>query len=167
MGQPQRPKGTLRGTHNGVLSSPNGDVAPTGRALEFSWAALYVADGETLMSEHLFFGQLDFLGQLGLLPARAEPFAWPGFAVASDAISGRESRFAPALKLTRFETRESSHPLVGAWHRRKRSFWLERLALPAPFRNRLARLGQRGEHVAAIALELRRADARDLRQLTE
>ena len=61
-------EGTLTGTHDGVLHSPNGDVAPTGRAVEFRWAAVYVTDGDTLKSEHLFFDQMDFLGQLGLLP---------------------------------------------------------------------------------------------------
>jgi predicted ester cyclase len=61
-------EGTLAGTHDGVLRTPNGDVAPTGRAVELPWAAVYVTDGDTLKSEHLFFDQMDFLGQLGLLP---------------------------------------------------------------------------------------------------
>jgi predicted ester cyclase len=61
-------EGTIAGTHNGVLHTPNGDVAPTGRAVELRWAAVYVTDGDTLKSEHLFFDQMDFLGQLGLLP---------------------------------------------------------------------------------------------------
>jgi predicted ester cyclase len=61
-------EGTLTGTHDGVLHTPNGDVAPTGRAVELRWAAVYVTEGGTLKSEHLFFDQLDFLGQLGLLP---------------------------------------------------------------------------------------------------
>ena len=61
-------EGTLGGTHDGVLHSPNGDVAPTGRAVELRWAAVYVTEGDTLKSEHLFFDQMDFLGQLGLLP---------------------------------------------------------------------------------------------------
>jgi predicted ester cyclase len=61
-------EGTIAGTHNGVLRTPNGDVAPTGKAVELRWAAVYVTDGDTLKSEHLFFDQLDFLGQLGLLP---------------------------------------------------------------------------------------------------
>lgn len=61
-------EGTLTGTHAGVLHAPNGDVAPTGRAVELRWAAVYVTEGETLKSEHLFFDQMDFLGQLGLLP---------------------------------------------------------------------------------------------------
>jgi predicted ester cyclase len=61
-------EGNLSGTHTGVLHTPNGDVAPTGRAVELRWAAVYVTEGETLKSEHLFFDQMDFLGQLGLLP---------------------------------------------------------------------------------------------------
>ena len=61
-------EGTIAGTHDGVLHTPNGDVPPTGRAVELRWAAVYATDGETLKSEHLFFDQMEFLGQLGLLP---------------------------------------------------------------------------------------------------
>jgi predicted ester cyclase len=62
-------EGILVGTHDGVLHTPNGDVAPTGRAVELRWAAVYLTDDDKLKSEHLFFDQMDFLGQLGLLPA--------------------------------------------------------------------------------------------------
>jgi predicted ester cyclase len=61
-------EGTIVGTHDGVLHTPNGDVPPTGRAIELRWAAVYTTDGDTLTSEHLFFDQMDLLGQLGLLP---------------------------------------------------------------------------------------------------
>ena len=61
-------EGTLLGTHDGVLHAPDGDVEPTGRAIELRWAAVYATDGDRLKSEHLFFDQMDFLGQLGLLP---------------------------------------------------------------------------------------------------
>ena len=61
-------EGTMTGTHDGVFHTPNGDVAPTGRAIALRWAAVYVTEGDTLKSEHLFFDQMDFLGQLGLLP---------------------------------------------------------------------------------------------------
>jgi predicted ester cyclase len=61
-------EGKMKGTHDGVFHTPNGDVAPTGRALELRWAAIYSTDGDTIKSEHLFFDQMDFLGQLGLLP---------------------------------------------------------------------------------------------------
>jgi hypothetical protein len=46
----------------------HGDVAPTGRTLALRWAAVYVTEGDALKSEHLFFDQMDLLGQLGLLP---------------------------------------------------------------------------------------------------
>jgi predicted ester cyclase len=61
-------EGMMTGTHDGVFHTPDGDVAPTGRARALRWAAVYVTEDDTLKSEHLFFDQLDFLGQLGLLP---------------------------------------------------------------------------------------------------
>ena len=61
-------EGMLSGTHDGVLHTPDGDVAPTGRPVELRWAAVYLTDDDTLKYEHLFFDQMDFLGQLGLLP---------------------------------------------------------------------------------------------------
>ena len=61
-------EGTLTGTHDGVLPTPNGDVAATGRAVQLRWAAIYATDEDTITSEHLFFDQMDFLGQLGILP---------------------------------------------------------------------------------------------------
>jgi predicted ester cyclase len=61
-------EGTLTGTHDGILHGPGGDIPPTGRRVELRWAAVYATDGDTLKSEHLFFDQMDFLGQLDLLP---------------------------------------------------------------------------------------------------
>lgn len=62
-------EGTFIGTHNGILHSPAGDVPPTGKPVEFRWAAAYETGGSELLSEHLYFDQLDFLAQLGLLPS--------------------------------------------------------------------------------------------------
>jgi hypothetical protein len=50
------------------FNTPDGDVAPTRRAVELRWAAVYLTDGDTLKSQHLFFDQIDLLGQLRLLP---------------------------------------------------------------------------------------------------
>lgn len=61
-------EGTFDGVHDGVLQSPSGPVEPTGRPVSFRWSATYRIDGSELMSEHLYFDQLDFLGQLGVLP---------------------------------------------------------------------------------------------------
>ncbi len=61
-------EGSFAGTHDGVLHTPNGDVGPTGKAVELRWAAVYEVHGEELKSEHLFFDQMELLGQLGLMP---------------------------------------------------------------------------------------------------
>ena len=41
-------EGVMTGTHDGVFHTPNGDVAPTGRAIALRWAAVYVTAGDTL-----------------------------------------------------------------------------------------------------------------------
>lgn len=61
-------EGSFTGTHGGVLHTPDGDVPPTGRTVTFRWSAVYQVAGDEIMSEHLYFDQLDFLGQLGMLP---------------------------------------------------------------------------------------------------
>jgi len=61
-------EGRFVGTHTGVLRSPAGGAPATGKAVQFRWAAVYVVRGAELASEHLYFDQLDLLGQLGLLP---------------------------------------------------------------------------------------------------
>ena len=61
-------EGTYRGVHDGILQSPSGPVEQTGRPVSFRWSATYLVQETELVSEHLYFDQLDFLGQLGLLP---------------------------------------------------------------------------------------------------
>lgn len=62
-------EGTFVGTHDGVLHSPAGDVPATGKAVELRFAAVYEVRGSEMLYEHLFFDQMDLMGQLGLLPA--------------------------------------------------------------------------------------------------
>lgn len=62
-------EGRFVGTHDGVLRTPDGDVAATGRPVEFRWSASYETRGGDLHSEHLYFDQIELLGALGLLPA--------------------------------------------------------------------------------------------------
>ena len=66
-------EGVFAGTHDGVLQSPGGEVPPTGRSIAFRWSASYRVSGEELVHEHLYFDQLDFLGQLGLLAESQGP----------------------------------------------------------------------------------------------
>jgi ketosteroid isomerase-like protein len=62
----------VTGTHTGALPGPTGDVPPTGRPVDFRVANIWrVGDGQIAMY-HVFFDQLDFLAQLGLLPEPAE-----------------------------------------------------------------------------------------------
>jgi predicted ester cyclase len=62
-------EGRFTGRHDGILRGPAGDVPPTGRQADFRWAAAYETRGDELLSEHLYFDQVELLGQLGLLPA--------------------------------------------------------------------------------------------------
>jgi predicted ester cyclase len=62
-------EGRFIGTHTGVMRTPAGDVAATGRQVDFRWMAGYQVRGDELASEHLYFDQTELLGQLGLMPA--------------------------------------------------------------------------------------------------
>ena len=44
------------------------DIPPTGKPVELRWAAAYEVSDSELLSEHLYFDQMDFLSQLGLVP---------------------------------------------------------------------------------------------------
>jgi predicted ester cyclase len=59
-------EGKIVGTHTGVLRTPDGEVPPTGRAVELRWMAMYEVAGEEILFEHLYFDSADFLMQLGL-----------------------------------------------------------------------------------------------------
>ena len=62
-------EGRFIGTHTGVLRTPAGDVAATGRQVDLRWMSAYQVRGDELASEHLYFDQAELLGQLGLMPA--------------------------------------------------------------------------------------------------
>jgi predicted ester cyclase len=63
--------GMFRGTHDGTLASPNGDVPATGRRLEGRCSQLVrFADGKAV-EEHLYYDQIDVITQLGLTPEPA------------------------------------------------------------------------------------------------
>ena len=62
-------EGRFIGTHTGVMRTPEGDVAATGRHVDFRWMSSYEVRGDELSSEHLYFDQVELLGQLGLMPS--------------------------------------------------------------------------------------------------
>jgi steroid delta-isomerase-like uncharacterized protein len=58
-----------RGTNNGPLHMPTGDVPPTGRTVELRFCDVYrVRDGK-IVSYRSYYDALGFLQQLGLIPA--------------------------------------------------------------------------------------------------
>jgi len=62
-------EGFFVGTHTGPLAGPDGEsIAPTGKAVRMrACDVASIKDG--LVTQHrLYFDQIDFLGQLGLLP---------------------------------------------------------------------------------------------------
>lgn len=62
-------EGRFIGTHTGVMRTPTGDVAATGRQVDFRWMSSYEVRGDELASEHLYFDQVELLSQLELMPA--------------------------------------------------------------------------------------------------
>jgi predicted ester cyclase len=60
-------EGKMIGTHSGILRTPEGDVPPTGRAVEIRWMGMYEVRGEELAAEHLYFDQAEFMTQLGVM----------------------------------------------------------------------------------------------------
>jgi predicted ester cyclase len=62
-------EGMLIGTQTGALQTPDGEIPPTGRPVELRWTAMYEVRGDQLVSEHLYFDQVDFMTQLGVMSA--------------------------------------------------------------------------------------------------
>lgn len=56
------------GTHTGPLASPGGEIPPTGKPFSFDYVHVGHVEGSRIASDHIYFDQLGFLSQLGLLP---------------------------------------------------------------------------------------------------
>jgi predicted ester cyclase len=68
-------EGVWTGIHDGPLPTPDGsEVPPTGREVSFRFAMSLEIDPERQQatSVHIYFDQLEFLGQLGLVPEPAQ-----------------------------------------------------------------------------------------------
>jgi uncharacterized protein (TIGR02246 family)/steroid delta-isomerase-like uncharacterized protein len=60
----------VRGTHTGTLQSPRGEIPATGKALVWeSFDYIKLRDGK-IASWHVYFDQVPFLEQLGLMPSK-------------------------------------------------------------------------------------------------
>ena len=59
-------EGYFVGTHTGVLSTPEGEVPPTGRKLRLRECDILTVRDGVAVSHRFYYDQLDFLSQLGL-----------------------------------------------------------------------------------------------------
>jgi len=77
-------EGYFVGTHTGVLSTPEGDVPPTGRSLRLRECdVLTVADG-VAVAHRFYYDQVDFMSQLGLMGSDTGAGAVPQQRVSAD-----------------------------------------------------------------------------------
>jgi ketosteroid isomerase-like protein len=58
-------EGTLAGTHSGPFRTPQGEISPSGNPVTLRYASVKRFRDDRLVSEHLYFDQLEFLQQLG------------------------------------------------------------------------------------------------------
>jgi predicted ester cyclase len=60
-------EGTLSGTHSGTFRTPQGEIPPTGNPMTLRYATVKRFRDDRLVSEHLYFDQLELLQQLGAM----------------------------------------------------------------------------------------------------
>ena len=58
----------IRGTHTAPLVSPQGEIPATGKPVDFRSCDMVVLEDGRFASYHVYFDQMEFMGQLGLLP---------------------------------------------------------------------------------------------------
>jgi predicted ester cyclase len=62
---------TFEGTHDGTLSSPNGDIPATHNRLKGRGVQVFKVEGEVVTDTRLYFDQVQVMTQLGLMPEPA------------------------------------------------------------------------------------------------
>ena len=63
-------EGVFRGTHTGDLVGASGTIPPTGRRVNVKFCDLYRIREGRIYEHRVYFDQVDFLTQLGVLPAQ-------------------------------------------------------------------------------------------------
>jgi ketosteroid isomerase-like protein len=61
-----------RGTHDGPLASPGGEIPSTGRRIETRFCEVYEIQDGKLVRGRIYFDLATIMGQLGLMPAPEE-----------------------------------------------------------------------------------------------
>ena len=62
---------TFAGTFSGPLSSPQGEVPPTGRAFELPFADFFRFRDGRVVEHHVYYDQVAFMSALGVTPPSA------------------------------------------------------------------------------------------------
>ncbi|HEX9891657.1 MAG TPA: nuclear transport factor 2 family protein, partial [Actinomycetota bacterium] len=63
-------EGTYIGTHTGVMRTPDGqEIPPTGKSVTLPFVAIFDADGATIRSNRVYWDNMGFMAQLGLMPS--------------------------------------------------------------------------------------------------
>lgn len=58
----------LSGTHTAPLVTPQGEIPATGNRVSVDGVSIFKIENGEIKSEHLYFDQMTFLAQLGLIP---------------------------------------------------------------------------------------------------
>lgn len=61
-------EGFLTGTHTGVFRTPQGEIPASGNPVNLRYASVKRVSGGKIVSEHLYFDQMEFMTQIGALP---------------------------------------------------------------------------------------------------
>jgi predicted ester cyclase len=62
-------EGTFSGTNTGSLMTPGGAIPPTGKRLQTKYCDLFRVREGKIAEHRVYFDQVEFLTQLGLMPA--------------------------------------------------------------------------------------------------
>ena len=66
-------EGALTGSHTGTFRTPQGDVPASGNVVTLRFASVKLIGGGQIVSERMYFDQMEFLGQIGALPPGPGP----------------------------------------------------------------------------------------------
>lgn len=61
-------EGVMLGTHTGTFRTPQGEIPPSGNPVSLRYASVKRVVDDKIVSEHLYFDQMEFMTQLGALP---------------------------------------------------------------------------------------------------
>jgi steroid delta-isomerase-like uncharacterized protein len=61
-------EGAFGGTQTGPFAAPNGEIPPTGKSFSFTFADIFVVKDGEIVSHHIYWDNMSFMAQLGLVP---------------------------------------------------------------------------------------------------